>query len=303
MEPQPKTGSVDKKIVRKRISEVLLTERLHLGQEWLDRDNVRSRLPKGLPKRFKTLRPDEIKAIEQNLSRFTTRGCDRRVLYWCLARMGPQEDFFRLGGMKVPPLEEDESGKVRDVYSKLATREEMKPLVVHAMSARKYVRKFRKELLLAADVLAEECPLPKGLWAEGPSDPVEALTVLLNSLKWAQQLVSRWATPSETTLMKSKGILYLLVYVSLHADSMDTAVSGAGRSMQAHTRATGPTTLTPEIAEAIEYIALSCGVDVSAPEVPTKLKRFKLEHPTLHARMVDLLETLDRVARSNSPKD
>ena len=294
MHSQPRAGLIDKKVVRKRISEVLLTERLHLDQEWLDPGNVRKRLPKGLPKRLKSKMPEEIKEVEQKLCQLVACGCNRGVLYWCIARMGQREDFFRLGGTRVPPLEEDESGKVRCVSSKLATQEEMKPLVEHAMSARKYIRKFREELLLAADVLAEECPLPDGLWAEGPPDPIEAITVLLNSLKWAQQLASCWAKPSETTLMKSKGILYLSVYVSLHMDSMNPS-----SSEDPHRKV-----LTLAIAEAIVDIGGLCGdIKLLAPDLPTKLKRFKLEHPILHARMVALLETLDRVARSNSPDE
>ena len=302
MQPQPKAELIDKKIVRKRISELLLIERLHLNQEWLDPENVGGRLPKGLPRRLKNRSPREIKDIEQKLNHLAAHGCNRRVLYWCLARLGRREDFFRRGDTRVLPLEEDESGVAEFVPSKLATREEMKPLIEHAMNARKFIRKFRKELLLAADVLTEECPLPDGLWAEGPSDPIEAITVLLNSLKWAQQLASCWGTPPETTLMKSKGILYLLVYVSLHANSMDPVVSGTGRRTRVQARTTEPTVLAPETSQAITDIAHLCGdMDLIATDLPTKLKRFKLEHPTLHARMVDLLETLDRVARSNSP--
>lgn len=281
---------------------MLLTERLHLDQEWLDPENIGNRLPKGLPKRLKTRSPREIKAVEQKLSQFTARGCNRRVLYWCLARLGRRQDFYRKGGTKVVPLEEDESGEVKFVASKLATLQEMKPLVDAVAKARRNISKFRKELLFAADVLAEECPLPDGLWAEGPSDPVEALTVLLNSLKWAQQLVSCWATPLETTLMKSKGILYLLVYVSLHADSMDTVVTGTGRRTRVPVHATEPTALTPEIAEALADIAHLCGdMDLVPADLPIKLKRFRKEHPTLHARMVDLLATLDTTANSHPP--
>jgi hypothetical protein len=302
VQPRPKAELIDKKIVRKRISELLLIERLHLDQEWLDPENVGGRLPKGLPRRLKKRSPREIKEVEQRLDQLVARGCNRRVLYWCLARFGPREDFFRRGGTKVLPLEDDELGEVKFVFSKLATREKIAPLVEHSTNALEYVRKFRKELLLAADVLMEECPLPEDPWAEGPCDPVEALTQLQSSLKWVRQLASCWATPQETTLMKSKGILYLLVYVAIHSEPVNAGIREPRRKKRGKAHTTEPPKLMPETAKSIAHIAFLCGeMDLVPADLPIKLKRFRKEHPTLHARMVDLLATLDTTANSHPP--
>jgi hypothetical protein len=86
------------------------------------------------------------------------------------------------------------------------------------------VRKYRDELLLVASC-DDSIDLPSG-FLTGPEIPEESMQVLLSSLSWVRQLASAWQSPNSTALMKSKGLLFLFVYVWVC-----TAISGNGSQL------------------------------------------------------------------------
>jgi hypothetical protein len=292
---------ISNKVARRRISEQLLIERLLLDEEWLHPDNVHIQFPTCLPKRVrkgKTL--SEIREIEKELDQLVEHGCHRGVLYWCLARLGPREDWLRLGGKEVPPFEESGETVPRRVSYRLATREDMAALANQVKATLGLIHRFRKELLLGAEALGDDCPLPEGLVTGGPCDPLDAHFLLKASLVWVQQLATCWATPTETTLMKSKGILYLLAYAAMFpgAGTRDLKKKGAAAKKAEGAGSRSPV-LKRRTAERIAQIAhLHGGLDLPAADLITKLRRFQGDYPDLYARLADLLKHLDEAARA-----
>jgi hypothetical protein len=291
---------ISTKVARKRISEQLLIERLLLDEEWLDPDNVHVQFPTCLPKRIlKGKKPLEIREIEKELDQLVEHGCHRGVLYWCLARLGPREDWLRLGGKEVPPFEESGETAPRRVSYKLATREDMATLANQAKATAGLIHRFRKELLLSAEALGNDCPLPEGLMTDGPCDPLDAHFLLKSSLIWVQQLAACWATPQETTLVKSKGILYLLAYAAMFPAAGTRDPKNGDAPKKADEARSRSQVLQRRTAESIAQIAhLHSGMDLPPADLITKLRRFEGDHPDLYARLLGLLKHLDEVARA-----
>jgi hypothetical protein len=291
---------ISTKVARKRISEQLLIERLFLNEEWLDPANVHVQFPTRLPKGMrKAKEPSEIWDIEKELDQLVEHGCHRGVLYWCLARLGPREDWLQLGRKEVPPFEESGESAPLMVPHELAKREDMAALANQVKATAAQIHRFRKELLLCADALGHECPLPEGLMTDGPCDPLDAHFLLKSSLIWVQQLAACWATPQVIPLVKSKGILYLLVYVAMFpgAGTRGSKKKG-GAAKKAGGRGSRSQPLKLGTASGIALIAnLYSGMKLPAPDLITKLRRFQKDHPNLYARLVNLLEHLDKAAR------
>jgi hypothetical protein len=293
---------VAKKSARKKISEQLLIERLRLEEEWLDPDNICKDFPTRLPKSIRQQRsPAEIKDLKKALDQLSKRGCHMGVLYWCLNRLGPRADWLRRGGEEIPPLVEDsQTVSMPTEPRKLATREDMAHLIRQVKSTAKTIYRFRRELLLSADALGDDCPLPESFLGEGPSDSIDSLYLLRASLRWVLQLAEYWETPYEATLMKSKGILYLLAYVSIYADA-----SASHPNERLHAKrsraAKDSRILTSRDAETISQIAyLYCRMDLPPADLIAKLEAFQSDHAMPYARLVDKLAHVDGAARSLS---
>jgi hypothetical protein len=296
---------VAKKIARKKISELLLTERLGVEEEWLDPGSILKDFPTRFPKSIRKQKlPAEIKELENALDQLSKRGCHKGVLYWCLERLSPRADRLRSGDREQPSLEEDPNESSRWINRKLATREDMATVVSHIQATAKAIHRFRTEFLLCADALKDEVPLPEGILTEGPCDSIDVLSQLQASLMWVRRLAEYWETPYETTLMKSKGILYLLAYVSMFANTEGAQAKKAKRRLLTN-KSKGAThglrILTLSDAQAIGHIAyLYCGMDLQPVDLIAKLKAFQSDNATIYAKMVDLLVHLDIAARSRS---
>jgi hypothetical protein len=253
---------------RKKIAERLLRERLGLDEDWLNRDDDgNAHLPSALPRFLaQRLSRSALKALEEDLDRLVEAGCRRQALYFCLAQLNPEADWSRT--------------------QLVAIKQDMEAIANKAKATRKLIHRYRAELLLSAS----ESPqgLPGGMFTTAP-DPDEALSVLTNSLTWLCRLADSYAKPFEKTLLKSKGLLYLALYVSLHADARRSRVSDSQRGIGAPVvqRPAGRSklgTIAPHHALA-SVARLSASKWWSPSDLREKLKRFERDHPNLYARM------------------
>jgi hypothetical protein len=291
---------VTKKNSRKKIAEQLLIERLGLEQDWLDPDDVRKDFPTRLPKSPPNkLTPADVRDLEKRLDQLVAHGCHRGVLYLCLRELEPRTQWLRKGGKEIPPLEDDPKGVARQAPPrKLPTREDMATFARQVKATRRSFDLCEPGLLYSAED-RNDIPLPHGTFTSGPSDPIDLGYQFRASLKYYGQLADGWATPYETTLMKSKEILHLLVYVSMCANDSVISVGRTKDATTAKVPGRYSETLTRTDAEAIANIAyLYCRMDFLPRELVAKLKAFKSNHPDLYARMTSKLTQLDRVARS-----
>ena len=106
---KPKTTLKTKAIDRKRISEALLADRLGLNEEWIERWEERgkireeSHMPDRLPAFIhKNYKKGEIEDIGREVERLVAAGCRRQVVYFCLAQLSPEANWFRAGGERTP---------------------------------------------------------------------------------------------------------------------------------------------------------------------------------------------------------
>ncbi len=207
-----------RKDARKRITEVLLIDRLGLNGEWADPDNLPKSLPNKLSGNIAEKLPQSDKVeIEEELDRLVAVGCRRGVLYWCLQQLGPEQDRLRAGARWKSPFEEDKlQFTPLLVDHNIATqKDEMIPLINQIQATAKAISDCRRELLLSAQALGAECALPHGVFDEGPPDAVEAIATLQSSLLWVQRLAEFWEAPYEAAVVRTKGVLFLLAYVSI----------------------------------------------------------------------------------------
>ncbi len=256
---------------RKDIAERLLRERLGLDEDWLNRDeDGTSHLPSALP-RFITQRLSRptLKALEADLDQLVAAGCRRKALYFCLAQLDPDADWTRT--------------------QLVGTREGLEAVANKAKAARKLILRYRTELLLAASVNPRK--LPGGMFTTLP-DPDEALSVLTDSLSWVCSLAESFATPFETTLLKSKGLLYLTLYVSMCADARHRRAADSRGKSGAPRHAERSKPRSPEHALA-SVARLTTGKRWSPSDLRGKLKRFQQDHPKLCATMKSKLAQLD----------
>jgi hypothetical protein len=98
--------------------------------------------------------------------------------------------------------------------------------------------------------------------------------------------------------MKSKGLLFLLVYVWLRT----TAEPGRGHKRRPiDAKQATPYRIPNDTAQELaEVVHLYRGIAFTAGDLSDKLQDFATNEPTVLRGLVDLLETLDHTARSAS---
>jgi len=284
---------------RKKITELLLRERLGLDEDCLNRDEDGTvHLPSSLPAFLAETRPKhDLKALEADLGRLVEAGCRREALYFCLAQLSPDAEQIRAGRESVfDPGKAGDEGVLRKRNRKLATREDLEAVASKARAARHVVRKYRSELLLAAGL--RRCPLPGGMFTE-LSDPDEALSLLTDSLTWVAGLANSYVAPFEATLLKSKGLLYLTLYVSTYAakevrSPQDRTTTGTPASQRGGSL--GKREVRPAEKVLASIARLCTGKAWTPSDLLTKLKRFQSDHPALYAKMKAKLTELHRSA-------
>jgi hypothetical protein len=250
---------------RRKIAERLLRERLGLDEDWLNRDdNGTVHLPSALPRfLIQSLSRPALKALEEDLDRLAEAGCRRQALYFCLAQLNPQADWSRT--------------------QLVATKQDMEAIANKAKAARKLIRKYHDELVLAGSVNPQG--LPGGVFTTLP-DADEVISVLMNSLTWVSSLADSYAAPFETTLLKSKGLLYLTHYVSMQADSQVKFDPPVVTRRTGHSKPGSPEYALASVAR------LCTSKQWSPSDLRAKLKRFQQDHPKLYAGMRSKLAEL-----------
>ncbi len=286
------------KVDRKKIAERLLRERLGLDEDWLNRDDDgATHLPSSLPPFLaKRLSQEQLKKLEAELDQLVAAGCRREALYFCLALLSPCAEEFRAGSEPLSaPARDDEEVIPRKYKRPLATRQDLEAVANKAKAARKQIRKYRDELLLAAHINPHD--IPGGLVTTLP-DPDEALSVLANSLTWVSKVAESYTAPFAATLLKSKGLLYLTLYVSIctgahRASNREHQAEKGTAVTQKHAGRSRPRTPSPN--ETLASVARLCTARRWAPsDLRGKLKRFQQDHPALCATMRSKLAELHR---------
>jgi len=188
---KPNTKASD----RRKISEALLADRLGLNEPWIERWEERGkwreescapdRLPDFIRKNYKKR---EVEDIENDIERLVAAGCRRQVAYFCLAQLSPEATRLRAGDERKPVFRRGDEDTATDAdyfalgEQRLSTREDLEAVSDAAKAARKQIHRYQLELMLIAE--AANYPLPSGFCCR-PESPVDALTLLADSLTWA----------------------------------------------------------------------------------------------------------------------
>jgi hypothetical protein len=281
---------------RNRIGEVLLAERLGLSDDWKDPDNIPD-LPQTLPPvAGRKMSPGEAKEVERQLGLLVACGCQRHVLYWCLAQLGPDADERRRGKERhlVPAEDEAQSHWVTTTRA-LPTREDMAGFINVSRAYERARCQVENGLFLVADARGDTHPLPQGLLTDGPDNAHEAMLIHRQTVAWVRKLAENYQAPNVGLLVKSKGILFLLIYVWLHTKQSPAS----SRNIRGkRSRQTKPYRIGRQPAQTIAEIAdLYCGSTFLAVDLIDKLADFHEKDPKNCARMVGLLKSLDDVWR------
>jgi hypothetical protein len=182
------------------------------------------------------------------------------------------------------------------IKAQMATRPDMVSIIKAVRRAESLIREYRSELLLVAELLPKLCPVPRGWDADDQPHAAEVMPDLLNSLRWVKGLAESWQAPNVPGDIKSKGILFLLVYVWIH--SLEPTRPAKGESQSKRRRQTSPYILPSQIADAIAniniYYDLEGGHD--AQDLQRKLKDFCTKRPDRFEKMKRLLKFLDEQA-------
>jgi hypothetical protein len=293
-----KTGTGEES-TRQRIATALVYERLGLDREWRDPD-FKIILPTKLPpNKGPKLCSRDAHEVEAGLRKLVAMGCRERALYWCVAQLGNDAEDARQGKRLVMKLDEDENkSQAVKVSPAMATQQDMKGLMNKTRAASKVIRKYRSELLLVADACRDSIDLPRGLMTE-PELPEESMGILLQSLSWIQKLASAWQSPNPIALMKSKGVLFLMIYVWLN-----TTGAPGGRGQKKH-RTLGKRPVSYQLPKKTaqflaELIYLYGGADFEAAYLNDKVEDLAVNEPAIFDALVALLKTVDQTARTTS---
>jgi hypothetical protein len=207
---------------RKATSEALLAERMGLNDRWIEslEENGTPReescAPDQLPEFLRDkLTKGEIKTVEDMVDQLVAAGCQRPVVYFCMEQLSPAAEWLRSGGRRIGVRARGKELVTLKQKKSIATREDMATVASKARAARKQIHSCRYELSLVAEALPSVLPAGFSTSAENPED---AILFLKSALSWVANLADAYAAPMETTLVKSKGVIYLTLYVSLCAD-------------------------------------------------------------------------------------
>jgi hypothetical protein len=215
--------SATERASRKAISDVLLKEILGLNDPWIERSEEdgawreESRAPDQLPRFIrKMLNEDEIATVERKVVQLVAAGCQRSVVYFCLQQLSPAAEWSRSGGhLEGVQAQQGEELASQKQKRPIATREDMATVASKARAAREEIHRHKYELSFTAEAL--RCDLPVG-FSTSTENPEDALLLLESALSWVAKLADAYATPMVSTLIKNKGLLYLTLYISRHAD-------------------------------------------------------------------------------------
>jgi hypothetical protein len=288
-----KGNGTGKESTRQRIATALVYERLGLDGDWRDPD-FEIILPTTLPaNKVPKLSSLDVREVENGLSRLVAMGCHERALYWCVAQLGNDAEDARQGKRLIIKLHEDENkSQAVTVNPAMATQQDMKGLMNKARAASKTIRKYRNELLLIADVCKDSIDLPGGLEL-----PEESIVILLQSLSWVQKLAAAWESPNATALMKSKGLLFLLVYV--WACTAGEPAGGDQKRRHASGKRTARRRLPNNVAQELaEIVHVYQGVNFTAGDLNDKLQDFANDEPIVFNALVALTRTVNQTART-----
>jgi hypothetical protein len=278
---------------RRRMMELLLMERLGLEEECLDPGFIAD-LPEAPPVPDQKIQPGKwLAEVEKHLDQLVKGGCKRRVLYWCLERLGNMADRARAGEVRHSEAFDDSPERSWISITKLPTREHMKTVSNQLEAALEVIRRHKDELLLVSSVLGDSVALPAGgMMSEGPSTDIDAVLMLRHSLVWARKLADSWQGLNEKQWIKSMGPLFLLEYVWF-CTKLDTQSGHTKKSVGLHKK----TKLTR--VDVPNAMAIACLVDIYCEKGPThedlidKRQDFQQRYPGLHKRMLALFRTLE----------
>ena len=176
----------------------------------------------------------------------------------------------------------------------LAIREDLEAVANTAKAFRKQIHRYQRELFLVAE--SSNYPLPVGFECR-PKTAIEALDFLQDSLTWVESLVDAYIAPMETTLLKSKGLLYLALYVSMFADSKKLLGSRPSdftrdSSKPSETVVARRTLLAGDPLTNLVKALTGKEKDWSVSDLHRKLADFKEDQPRLYKRLAEKLKEL-----------
>jgi hypothetical protein len=179
----------------------------------------------------------------------------------------------------------------------IATREDMASVAGSARAARRHIHRHKPELSLIAEASRIVLPVGTSTSAENPED---ALVLLEAALSWVARLADTYTAPMETTLVKSKGLLYLTLYVSLYADQRKLRSPRVNNVIKDRQKASGnvrarrsveaPGNVLAELASQV------AGDSWSTTELKDKLESFHVDYPRLYRLLEQKLTELHRFA-------
>jgi hypothetical protein len=294
-----------KKIDRKKVEEALLADRLGLNEPWIERweENGEWREESHAPDRLTDFilsnrKKREIEDVETDIQRLVAAGCRRQVVYFCLAELSPDATWLRAGGERQPVFTtgrapaDDEDYSLRKRERRLATREDLKAVANTAKEARKQIHRYQRELELIAD--AAGYPLPLGLMCQ-PKLAVDALALLENSLTWAAKLAAAYTAPFESTLLKSKGLLYLTLYIEMYANPKKLSGSKMSGLLRESAKPSGTRRAKRTFVADNPLTSLANALTVrhwSPSDLYNKLAGFKADYPRLYKKLAEKLAEL-----------
>ena len=293
--------SATERASRKAISDVLLKEILGLNDPWIERSEEdgawreESRAPDQLPRFIrKMLNEDEIATVERKVVQLVAAGCQRSVVYFCLQQLSPAAEWSRSGGH----LEGVQAQQGEELASQkpIATREDMATVASKARAAREEIHRHKYELSFTAEAL--RCDLPVG-FSTSTENPEDALLLLESALSWVAKLADAYATPMVSTLIKNKGLLYLTLYISRHADQRKLRSTRVTDVIKDRKKASGD--VLARTVEAPGNVLAELASQVTGDDWPTsdlkeKLESFRLDHPRLYRLLDQKLTELHRFA-------
>lgn len=170
----------------------------------------------------------------------------------------------------------------------------MRGLINKVDAASKAIREYRDALLLVADVCADSIELPESAFTSTELSE-DSLSLLLASLHWVKKLTGAWQSPNATALLKSKGALFLLVYVWFRTASAEI-VRNRRAPRKSGTRRTN-TRLSRAAAQAVADIVNLChGVEHTADALNDKLQDFTISEPEIFQTLLSLSRAIDAAA-------